>query len=92
MDGYKKKDFILVAFIIGDAGRDDLGGTGAVEMEFSATTENVGTSVSRQICYVCTRLHNAYLSRQIDLGSISAYLPCNRMFRYKAGLAGQVRS
>ena len=41
MAGYKKKGFILVAFIMGDAGRDDLGGTGAVEMEFSATTENV---------------------------------------------------
>ena len=62
--GFKRKDFIPVASRMNGAGRDDLGVTGAVVMQFSISTETGQRVNTKQLCYVCARVNKIYISRQ----------------------------
>ena len=62
--GFKRKDFIPVASRMNGAGRDDLGVTGAVVMQFSISTETGQRVNTKQLCYVCARVNKICISRQ----------------------------
>ena len=75
--GYRRKDFLPVASRMNGAGRSDLGVIGAVVMEFSCTGADNKTYTTKQLCYVCEKVDNVYLSRQAltDLCCISPQFP-----------------
>ena len=75
--GFKKKDFIPVVSRMNGAGRSDLAVQGAVVMEFTISGPGSETYSTKQLCYVCDRVDQVYMSRQslIDLQCISPQFP-----------------
>ena len=75
--GFRKKDFIPVTSSMNGAGKADLGVQGAVVMEFTCTGPDKVTYSTKQLCYVCNRVDQVYMSRQglIDLHCISPQFP-----------------
>ena len=75
--GYRRKDFLPVVSRMNGAGRSDLGVIGAVVMEFSCTGADNKSFTTKQLCYVCEKVDNVYLSRQAltNLCCISPQFP-----------------
>ena len=75
--GYKKKDFIRVVMRMDGAGKNDLGVIGAVVIKCNRTQPDGKVMETKHLCYVCSRVDKAYMSRQglEEMGIIGQNFP-----------------
>lgn len=75
--GFKRKDFIRVVMRMDGAGKNDLGVIGAVVIKFKRTQPDGKMKETKQLCYICSRVDKAYMSRQglEELGIIGQNFP-----------------